>query len=484
MIFTRRLALGSLLIAASAVALACGASSTFGGDLPVEPEVEAGGGGVDPDGPDGAPKPGDDASTGPVAFAVGQPVVIVPSGFVLRGITAGGDVILERDDGGGRKSAHAVPLAGGAPTQIEGNLDTDDSEIDIEGHVVVIRKAPPTSRTGGMTVWTRATGLKDLGTVVRHYGGFAASPDGKRIAYVSGNEIRLGPPGSAVAVANNVNAQSEDCTPQLEFQGEMLVTSTCVNNVAKGDLRTFDAAGKARSIAPAGTLGYNGFSFAGTTTHLLYDTGGVGSALHLVDLGTGTDTTIDSAGSYSGARLSADAKVAIYRSSSRDELRKWQGGSSAQFADRTTAQRYSNDMKWVAATRVFPQPSKLRLIEVATGTTVELADNAYASGFVGDDSGFFYSLNSVRYFYDIAKKAPVSVGRSSMTPLPGRSEVLAIECPPNPEFDTPVCALNVIDTKTMAKTLIDETVTQRMYREDHHIAYVKGTSVVVRKLDF
>jgi hypothetical protein len=88
MIFTRRLALGSLLIAASAVALACGSSSTFGGDLPVEPEVEAGGGGgVDTDGPDGGPAPGDDASTAPVPFAVGQPVVIVPSGFLPRGIT-------------------------------------------------------------------------------------------------------------------------------------------------------------------------------------------------------------------------------------------------------------------------------------------------------------------------------------------------------------------------------------------------------------
>lgn len=479
----------SLVAALAAGLVACGAApSGADDDLPTSADRRNDNGG-DTTIP-GDPVPGEiGGEAKPVPFAVGDAVVVAQGGFLPRGIM-GGDVALSKEEADGKLGYHVVAATGGSPTLIEGNLTASEASLSVEGRVVVIRKGTPSQKTVPMSVWSRASGLKNLGTVVRHYGAFAASPDGTRIAYVSSaRSLRVGPIGSPTTLASNLNIESESCTPHIEYQGDLLVSSTCSGTSASasgGDLRTWPVTGAAKTIAPEGSVGYNGFGFGGTTTHLLYDKGGIGSPLTLVDLATGSATSIDAAGRSSSAVLSADAKTAFFSSSSRSEVRRWHEGSSSMFADRVSTFRVAPNGAWLVGTRTFPTPSKVLLVDASSGAPTEIAENAYVSTLTGDSARFFYTVSgsSTKHLYDVAKKSSQPVGAYSIKPIPGRAEVFAIECPAGATFDSPVCTLLSIDTATLVKTTIDTKVSSRFYLTDHTIAYVRESSVVTRTVEY
>ena len=286
---------------ACAALVACGSS----------PANEDGGtdGGVDA--PSACPEGGSDPGLAGAGAPVGTQLA-TGDALSIRAVTGDGWVVYSDD---AAAELHAVPLAGGAPSDL-GPLGSKFWVVGF-GDVVFVWTNVSAANVGALATWTSAGGLHPIATASL---GIVGSSDGTHVLYTdhagAGGDVAdvwaaaIDGSGATKLVAAAVVA---GCIPALGFVGAYAVATHCSappNPNPLATISSFSTATWARVDLATGAENY----WAAAAGGVLYSVDGAGIAV--VSAAGGAATTIDANG-FLGV-LTADGKSALYGTRSHD----------------------------------------------------------------------------------------------------------------------------------------------------------------------
>ena len=254
---------------------------------------------------------------------------LLPTGnFLLLGVTTNFEphAIYYQFNADGSTDVGAVPVYGGAPVILQKAIAEEDNAF-VSGGAAAWYSRTVNGIASAISIWTPENGTKKV--VTRTAAGvFAASRDGKRVAFSAGSDVDETPivvtssaaptaEAPALSGANTVNLASPmtQCTTTLEFHAQTLFGAFCTGPAPDADesrLFTVGADGRAVLRADEKTLGSKSIVFFDAdplARHAFVFTGALTAHLLTVDRPDATDTK--ALGEVNDARLLDDGSGVV-----------------------------------------------------------------------------------------------------------------------------------------------------------------------------
>ncbi|MSP61671.1 MAG: hypothetical protein EXR72_15320 [Myxococcales bacterium] len=164
----------------------------------------------------------------------------------MVGVTSDSFAVFIDENKGNNPIAKAAPSGGGTVQKIV--EQADQSTVWVDGKVVFAWHDSDQNGDGPLTVWTAASGAKELSTFSPN-GYAAASADGAWIAWLDNYKndaadlvIDKADHSAPKVVLKQINLSTDECLPSLDFAGARVVISHC-DAMGSVTVTSFDTAG-------------------------------------------------------------------------------------------------------------------------------------------------------------------------------------------------------------------------------------------------